>query len=138
MNDAISWLPEPDENNRPFFDGAREGELRLQRCDDCGGWMYPVKKRCQHCGSTALGWQAACGRGTLYSHARLQRVYHPRHQGRLPLILAWIDLEEGVRLPSNLIDCEPADARVGMRVQVAFEQFADGAAIPVFRPALSR
>ena len=135
MSKATRWLPEPDEYNQPFFDGARAGELRMQCCSDCSGWMYPVKKRCQHCGSTDLAWRVVSGRGTLYSHARLQRVYHPRHEGRLPLIMAWIDLEEGVRIPSNLVDCDPADAKVGMAVQVTFEQFPDGAAIPVFRPA---
>lgn len=135
MSETTRWLPEPDDQNRPFFDGALAGELRLQFCADCHGWMYPVKKRCQHCGSTALEWRAASGRGTLYSHARLKRVYHPRHEGNLPVILAWIDLEEGVRMASNLVDCDPAAARAGMAVQVTFEQFPDGAAIPVFRPA---
>ncbi len=135
MNDAISWLPEPDEHNRPFFDGAREEELRLQCCDECGGWMYPVKQRCQHCGSTSLGWRAASGRGTLYSHARLQRVYHPRHEGRLPVVLAWVDLEEGVRIATNLVGCDPAEAKAGMPVEVTFERFPDGAVIPVFQPA---
>jgi uncharacterized OB-fold protein len=135
MNDEIRWLPEPDEHNRPFFDGAREGELRLQCCSDCGGWMYPVKRRCQHCGGIRLDWRVASGRGTLYSHARLQRVYHPRHEGRLPIILAWVDLDEGVRMATNLVGCEPADAKAGMPVTVAFERFPDGSAIPVFQPA---
>lgn len=134
MTETTAWLP-TDDQSQPFFDGASSGELRLQRCSDCDGWMYPLKKRCQHCGSTNLAWHAASGRGTVYSHARLQRVYHPRHEGRLPLILAWIDLEEGVRVPSNLVDCDSADVRVGMPVQVTFEQFPDGAVIPVFRLA---
>jgi uncharacterized OB-fold protein len=130
-----TWLPEPDELNQPFFEGARTDELRMQCCSDCNGWMYPVKQRCQHCGSTDLVWRAVSGRGTVYSHARLHRVYHPRHEGRLPLIVAWIDLEEGVRMPSNLVDCDPTDAKAGMAVQVTFEQFPDGGVIPVFRPA---
>ncbi len=134
MSELSLWLPEPDVHSKPSFDGARVGELRMQRCDVCNGWMYPVKRRCQHCGSTELSWRVVSGRGTLYSHARLQRVYHPRHEGRLPLILAWIDLEEGVRMPSNLVNCDPANAKVGMAVQVTFEQFADGTSIPVFRP----
>ena len=135
MSESSPWLPEPDELSRPFFEGARVGELRLQSCNACAGWMYPLKKRCQHCGSTDLTWRVVSGRGTLYSHALLQRVYHPRHERKLPLMLAWIDLEEGVRMPSNLVGCDPADARVGMVVQVTFERFADGAAIPVFSPA---
>ena len=133
MTETTAWLP-TDDQSQPFFEGASAGELRLQRCSDCQGWMYPLKKRCQHCGSTNLAWRASSGRGTVYSHARLQRVYHPRHEGRLPLILAWVDLEEGVRMPSNLVDCDPADVRVGIAVRVTFEQFPDGTVIPVFRP----
>ena len=77
MTESTHWLPEPNEHNRPFFEGACLGELRIQSCIGCRGWMYPAKKRCQHCGSKALTWQAVSGSGILYSHARLQRVYHP-------------------------------------------------------------
>jgi uncharacterized OB-fold protein len=135
MSDANAWLPEPDDANRPFFDGAREGKLRLQRCEACGGWMYPVRKRCQHCGSPKLAWADASGRGTLYAHGQLQREYHPRHRGRLPVILAQVDLEEGVRMNTNLVGVAPADARVGMKLRVAFERSPAGEAIPVFEPA---
>ena len=111
---------------------ARAGKLRLQHCDDCSGWMFPVKQRCQHCGSPNVSWRDASGRGTLYSHARLARVYHPRHEGHLPM-LAQVDLEEGVRINSNLVDCAPGAAKVGMAVQVAFESLPEGGAVPVFR-----
>ena len=131
-NDAKAWLPEPDRDNQPFFDGARQGKLRLQCCDECSGWMFPVKQRCQHCGSTQVSWRDASGRGTLYSHARLARVYHPRHEGNLPM-LAQVDLEEGVRINSNLVGCAPGAAKVGMAVQVAFEPTPEGGAVPVFR-----
>lgn len=134
MSEVKAWLPEPDASNQPFFDGARDGKLRLQCCDDCSGWMFPVKQRCQHCGSTKISWRDASGRGTLYSHARLARVYHPRHEGNLP-VLAQVDLEEGVRINSNLVDCAPGVAKVGMAVQVAFERSPEGGAVPVFRPA---
>ncbi len=133
--ESQSWLPEPDEASRPFFDGARAGKLRLQACNDCDTWMFPLKTRCQNCGSTALAWRDASGRGTLFSHARLRRAYHPRHRDRLPLILAWIDLDEGARIISNIIDADPGAVKVGMPVQVAFEQLPDGVAIPVFRLA---
>ena len=135
MSEATPWLPAPDDANRPFFDGARTGVLRLQRCGDCAGWMYPVRKRCQRCGSTKLGWADASGRGVLYSHAQLRREYHPRHKGRLPVLLAQVDLEEGVRLNTNLVGCAPEDARAGMRVRVTFESSPAGEAIPVFEPA---
>jgi uncharacterized protein len=135
VSEPRPWLPEPNDSNRPFFEGARAGKLRLQRCDDCAGWMFPVRKRCQHCGSTNLQWADASGRGTLYAHAQLQREYHPRHEGRLPVLMAQVDLEEGVRLNTNLVRCEPASARVGMQVQLTFEASPAGEVIPVFEPA---
>ncbi len=135
MSDAKAWLPEPDDKNRPFFDGARAGVLRLQRCGDCGGWMFPVRKRCQHCGGAKLAWADATGRGTLYAHGQLQREYHPRHAGHLPVLLAQVDLVEGVRMNTNLVGCDPARVRVGMALQVAFEESPTGEAVPVFRPA---
>ena len=135
MSEARPWLPEPDDNNRPYFDGAREGKLRLQQCSDCGGWMFPVRKRCQHCGSTKLQWADASGRGTLYAHGQLQREYHPRHHGRLPVLMAQVDLDEGVRMNTNLVEIDAADAKVGMKLQVTFEISPTGEAIPVFKRA---
>lgn len=135
MTDTKAWLPAPDQFNQPYFDGANAGKLRLQQCTDCKGWMFPVRKRCQHCGSRNIQWADATGNGTLYSHGQLQREYHPRHSGRLPLIMAQVDLDEGVRMNTNLVDCQASDIKVGMRVRVTFEQSPSGEAIPVFKPA---
>jgi hypothetical protein len=135
MTEAKPWLPEPDDENRPFFEGARAGKLRLQRCGDCGGWMFPVRRRCQRCGSTKLGWADASGRGTLYAHGQLQREYHPRHAGRLPILLAQVDLDEGVRMSTNLVGCAPEQARAGTKVRVVFETSPAGEAVPVFELA---
>jgi uncharacterized OB-fold protein len=135
MSEPEVWMGEPEEPSKPFFEGARDGRLMLQTCDDCGSWHYPVRARCGECGGTRLSWSPASGRGTVYSHGRLRRVYHPRHEGRLPLILAVIDLDEGVRINSNLVDVEPEAVRAGLAVEVSFERFPDGGVIPVFRPA---
>jgi uncharacterized OB-fold protein len=135
MSDARPWLPEPDSSNRPYFDGAQRGKLTLQRCSDCKDWMFPVRKRCPTCGSPHLQWADASGRGTVYSHALLRREYHPRHAGRLPLVMAQVDLDEGVRVNSNLVDVDPAAVKCGMRVVVTFEHSPTGEAVAVFRPA---
>ena len=81
-------------------------------------------------------WRDTSGRGTLYSHGLLRRAYHPRHEDRLPIILAQVDMLEGVRLSTNLVDVEPDAVRVGMEVEVAFESLPDGGIIPVFRPVI--
>ena len=90
-----SWLPKPSSRTAPFFEAASEGKLRLQCCDDCATWTFPYRERCQHCGSRSIVWRDASGRGTLYSHGLLQRAYHPRHEDRLPIVLAQVDVAEG-------------------------------------------
>jgi hypothetical protein len=79
-------------------------------------------------------WKTASGRGVLYSYTQLQRAYHPRHEHNLPTVV-WIDLEEGLRISSNIVDCPREQIKAGMSVVVAFEHFADGGVIPVFKPA---
>ena len=121
-----TWIPEPSDATRPFFDGAIEGRLTLQCCNQCQTWAFPLATICSNCGSSEIVWRDASGKGVLYAHARLARVYHPRHEQRLPLVLAQVDISEGVRLMTNLVDVEPGDVVTGMKVTVAFEKFEDG------------
>lgn len=150
------WLPDPSEESRPFFDGAKDNVLRLQKCGECGSWFFPLVSRCRDCGSMDIEWADASGRGTLWSHAKLHREYHPRHKGRT-IILAIVDLEEGVRVQSGLTGVESEvesgveseagggakdgaeniAVRAGMPVEVTFETFPDGGVIPIFKPAAS-
>jgi uncharacterized OB-fold protein len=131
MTSDEGWI-HPNEETQPFFDGANEGVLRLQRCNKCDTWMYPFKRRCQHCGSSDLTWQDASGTGTIYTHAKLHRQHHPRHEGKLPVVIAWIDLDEGVRMPSNLVASDSGEPRAGKSVRVTFETDPGGNAFPVF------
>jgi hypothetical protein len=131
MSDKL--LPVPDEASAPFFEGASQGKLMLQCCSACSTWLYPVKQRCPECGGTDLVWKQASGRGTLFSHGVQHRAAHPSLESRLPITLAVVDLDEGVRMSANLIDAEPGAVRAGMAVEVAFEQLADEVALPVFR-----
>lgn len=133
MSDSGPLLPIPDEASAPFFDGARAGKLTLQHCAACDRWFYPVRARCPRCRGDVV-WREASGRGTLFSHGRLHRAPHPSMESRLPILLAVVDLEEGVRMNANLIDSDGTRVRAGMPVEVCFENLADGIAIPVFRP----
>ena len=130
-------LPAPDERSRPFFEGARDGRLVLQRCRACRTWLHPVRKRCTRCGGAEIDWAQASGRARLYSWGRLHRAYLPQHQGRLPIDLAVVDLEEGVRMSTNLVGAQPSEIRAGMALEVDFERVSPDVAIPVFRPARS-
>lgn len=128
-------VPAPDDASAPFFEGAKRGELVLQHCRDCDRWHYPVRQRCSYCRGHDLVWEVTSGRGVIYSHGVLHRANHPELQARLPVVLAVVDLECGVRMRTNLIDAEPSAVRAGAPVEVAFLPLAEGHAVPVFRPA---
>jgi len=127
------WIPEPSEASKPFFDGVSAGKLRLQICSDCKTWHYPVIRICNACGSNNIEWRDTNGKGIVYSHSRLQRVSHPRHEGRLPIVVAQVDIEEGLRLFTNLIGTKPEEIRTGDPVEIDFEALPDGGLLPVFR-----
>ncbi len=137
MADVPPLVPHPDARSAPFFDGARAGRLVLQRCARCATWLHPVRTRCPACGGAEIEWAPASGRARLYSWGLLRRAYHPDHARKLPIALAVVDLEEGVRLSANLVGADPAAIRCGMPLEVGFEKLADGSALPVFRPASS-
>lgn len=87
---------------------------------------------CPDCRSLSLEWQESSGRGVVYTYALL---HHPQHPAfTYPVSAVLVDLEEGPRILSNLVDVDPSDIRIGMAVEVAFEAAADGYAVPVFRP----
>jgi uncharacterized OB-fold protein len=131
----VADSPALDERSAPFFAAAERGVLALQRCDACRAFLHPVRARCPACGATELAWVDVSGRGRVWSHGRLHRSYLPEHEGKLPLPLVWVELDEGVRFASRLASGQEARVRVGDRVAVVFERLADGTPVPVFVPA---
>lgn len=120
-----------------FWTGLRNHDLLIQRCGECGTLRNPPRPMCPHCQSLEWDTLKATGRGTVYSYVMPQ--YPPLPFMEYPYIVVLVELEEGIRLVSNLIDIEPKDVEVGMPVEVCFEEF-DGAAegklvLHQFRPA---
>ena len=133
-------VPVPDEESRPFFDGAKRRELMILRCSACGHPMWPASHagslpltpRCQRCNSPELEWTAATGKATLYSFVVMHQPY-PGFEDEVPYNIALVELEEGVRCFSNIVDCDNADLHVGMPLEVVFEDLTDEVSIPKFR-----
>ena len=116
-----------------FWDGARNGELLIQRCISCGTLRHPPRPMCGECGSLVWDTVRSSGRGEVYSFVV---HHHPPVPGfEIPFVVALIELEEGTRLVSNLTGVAPEDVRVGMSVEVAFETFDGDLTLPLFRPA---
>ena len=135
MAEDARTTPAVDERSVPFFEAAERGVLALQRCEACGTHLHPVRGRCTACGDTRIAWVESSGRGRVWSHGLLRRSYLPEHEGKLPLALVWVELDEHVRFASRLATGETGAVRTGDRVAVVFERLADGTAVPVFRRA---
>ena len=130
---ASKPVPIPDTISAAFFDGARDGKLFLQHCAGCGGWSFPVRERCPHCFAGSLGWRAASGRGTLYTFAIMHQVMHPGFAASVPYNVSQIDLEEGVRMVSNVVGVPNDALQIGMKLEVCFEDVGDNVWVPKFR-----
>jgi uncharacterized OB-fold protein len=117
-----------------FWDGVKDGRLLIQRCATCGALRHPPRPMCPHCHSLTWDTLESSGKGTVYSFVM------PRHP-QLPFfdddyIVALIELEEGTRLVSNVVDVAPEDTQIGMAVVVRFDEFDGGVVLPVFTPAV--
>lgn len=126
-------LPELTELNRPFWTGGHEGRLEIQYCADCARWQHPPVGSCSVCGGD-LSFRPVSGDATVFSFTVNSYQFNPAVP--VPYIVAIVVLveQQDLRLPTNLVDCTPENAHVGMWVRVAFENQGD-VSVPVFRPA---
>ncbi len=136
MSDYSGPLPVPTPETRPFWEASRRHELVVQRCRACGRHFFYPRAACPHCLSGDLEWQPVSGRGTVHTFT----VVH-RGQRNFPLptpyVIAIVELAEGPRLMTNLvgIEADPAKIRIGLPVEVVFEDVTAEIALPRFRPA---
>jgi uncharacterized protein len=120
--------PQVDAATEYFFSKAREGQLCIKACTRCGKPHWYPRALCPFCmGETE--WRGASGRGTIYS------VSVTRRAGPEPYAIAYVTLDEGVTLLTNIVDCDLDTLRIGDRVEVTFKPAEGGAVIPMFRPA---
>jgi len=128
---ATPLRPSMSPDTEFFWNGLRERRLLIQRCSSCGILRHPPRPMCPHC--LSIEWDAieATGRGTVHSFVMPQHPQFPFMD--YPYIVALIDLAEGVRLVSNLIDIEPENAWIDMPVEVSFTEFDDGFVLHQFR-----
>jgi uncharacterized OB-fold protein len=117
--------PRPTPTSEPFWTGLAAQQVRLQQCDDCAGWVYYPRSHCPHCLSPNLTWQDISGEGTLYSFTVAQQPTAPQFVGEEPQLIGVVELKEGVRLNTVMVNVSPEDLKVGMRVKPVFFQLAD-------------
>ena len=121
--------------SQPFWDALRGERVKLQRCDECATWVYYPRSRCSHCLSDRLTWTEVDGRGTVYTFSVAVQPTAPPFADEVPQLLAMVELTEGVRVSTTLVDIAPDAITIGMQVQPVFDHGDDGITLLRFRPA---
>lgn len=135
MTFVVKPAPAADPATREFWDAARQGELRVPRCTDCGKHHLYPRTVCPHCGSSSLLWTSCRGTGEVYSFTVVHRAPSPAFEADVPYVVAVVQLDEGPHLMTNLVEIAPEAVRIGQRVQVRFRAAGEeGAQVPVFAP----
>jgi len=137
MSEYKKPLPEMQPWSRAFWEGAKRHKLLIQVCTDCDARIFYPRKICPECWSRNLSWTEASGRGKIYSYSVTLAGVEEKFADDLPFVLALVDLEEGVRMMTNIVDCPHDEVSIGMDVEVFFEDVTGDVSLPKWRPAKS-
>lgn len=129
-------LPVPSPETRPFWEGCKRHELWLPYCPRCQRFFWYPRDFCPRCFFWEVEWRRASGRGKVYTFAIHYRAFHPAWEREVPFVTAIVELEEGVRLYTQLVGVEPnpKHIRCDMPVEVVFEDVSEEISLPKFRP----
>ena len=127
-------LPTVVGETKPFWDSCRQGKLLIQKCDRCAEYQFYPRGFCSNCWSNDIRWVQSSGKGTVWTFTI---TYQNRTPGfdSAPYVLALVELEEGVKMFTNIVECDPPQVSIGMPVEVSFVQASDQITIPYFKPA---
>ena len=127
--------PEIDWETRAYWEGAGRGELVLQRCGSCQVVQHRPRGFCVSCLSDDIEHFVASGRGEVYTYSVVRQNQMPRFRDAVPYVVAYVQLEEGPQLLTNIVDCDPEVVSIGMPVRVDFVSTEGGLGVPRFVPA---
>ena len=135
MADYKRPLPIPNKDTKEFWDGCLNHELRIQKCENCGRYRFEPSFICPRCMSLNTEWVKVSGKGSVYSFAVYRQPSEPAFADMVPYVLALIELEGiGVRMISNVINCQLEEVKIGMKVEVVFDDATEKVTLPKFRP----
>jgi uncharacterized OB-fold protein len=134
MTAYIKPLPVAKPWSKKFWEAARQHKLIMQKCNDCGKLIFYPRKVCPECWSDNVGWIDVSGKAKVLmmttTIAGVEQAFAPD----LPYVLAVVELEEGVHMITNIVDCKPEDVKIGTALEVVFRDCTDEISLPVFRP----
>ena len=126
-------LPTPSLESKPYWEFCKQHELRIQRCKNCGRYRHYPQLMCPHCHSLEVEWVKTSGKGKVYSWAVSHQAFHPGFAQDVPYATITIELEEGVRMVSRMVDTKPEELEIGMPVEVVFEDVTEEITLPMFK-----
>lgn len=136
MPETTRPLPRPTPTSAGFWEAARRKELVIQRCDGCRAWRHYPQVMCPACRSLEWSWERVSGRGKIHSYTVAHQAFHPHWADKVPYVVATIELEEGVRLVDDMLGLDPSAVRIGLAVEVVFEEQTNEVTLPKFRVVL--
>ena len=139
MTDYSKPLPKADPVTAPFWESLHKGQLEVQRCDDCSSFVFYPRALCPHCSSRRLNWTPVSGRGHIYTMTIVHKAPGAAFQADAPYVVALVELEEGCRVMSNIVEvkADPEHVRIGMRVEIVYGSVTEAVTLPKFRPSAS-
>lgn len=120
---------------KEFWKATKHGKLLVQHCNDCQANIFFPKKVCPECWSENLGWIESSGKATVYTFTTMLDMVEPKFMGDLPYVTAMVDLGEGIRMTTRIVNCKPEDVSIGLDVEVVFEEVSPDCSLPMFQPA---
>ena len=114
--------------DEPYFESAAQGKLLVKKCADCGEIHHYPRRLCPFCFSDKVSWQQVKGTGKIYSYSITRRA------GPIPYCIAYVTLDEGVMLMTNIVDCDLDAVRIGQAVKLTFKKSVGGVSVPMFTP----
>jgi len=135
MSTYAGFRPDITPLDAPFWDALRRHELVVQQCASCERLRFVPTELCPHCYSASTRWKRVSGRGRVYTFTVVHRAPTPAYQVDAPYPLAYVELDEGPRVPARLVDVDPGAVEVGMPVEVVYADVADDLTLYRFRPA---
>lgn len=127
-------LPQKDVVSAPFWDSLRARALKVQRCEQCSKFSFPPVSHCPSCLSTRLAWTPVSGKGKVHAWATVEHAPMAAFKGDVPYNVSMVDLDEGVRVWTNVVGCKPSEVVCGLPVEAIYEDASGEFTLLKFRP----
>ncbi len=133
MSEYKKQLPAISSIDKPFWEAARKHELVAYSCKNCGAY-YSLATHCLACNKPEMAWIRVSGKGQVFTFGIYHQLYHPAWKVDIPYNVAWVKLDEGPLLLSNIVECKNEEIYVGMPVTVVFYDVTQEVTLPKFKP----